>query len=110
VTIVGIALDGVLYKAAFQTTGELNDGLKLGELRSLCGDTCYSDVLSSLYWFIKGTASSLIDDFLGWAASYLPDINQFGFPEFPSNLLAVTLLTIATLTVYLFARKRFDGQ
>lgn len=72
VTVVGIMLDGLLYKTAFRATGELNDGLKLGMLRGLCGDACYSDVLSSLYWFIKGTASELLVDFMSWAAAFIP--------------------------------------
>lgn len=109
VTIVGIALDGTLYKASFQSTGELNDALKLGKLRSLCGDACYSDVLSSLYWFIKGTASSLLDDFMGWAASYLTNTNQIGAfePEQDSFLL---LLLMAILGSFFYMRRSRDDR
>jgi len=72
VTIVGFALDGTLYEASYDAVGQLNDGLKLGKLRSVCGNTCYRDVLSSLYWFIKDTAAGALDGFLNWASSYLP--------------------------------------
>ena len=72
VTLVGFALDGTLYKASFQATGELNDGLKLGKLQSICGDACYADVLSAIYWFINGTAVSALDGFLTWAFENLP--------------------------------------
>ena len=63
VTIV----DGALYKAAFRSTGELNDALKLGKLRELCGDTCYSAALSSIYWFLKDTSSQELNNFMSWA-------------------------------------------
>jgi hypothetical protein len=72
VMIVGFALDGTLYKASFQATGEINDGLKLGKLQSICGDVCYADVLSAIYWFINGTAVSALDGFVTWAISNLP--------------------------------------
>ncbi len=72
VAVVGIALDGVLYKAAFRSTAVLNDELRLGKLQSVCGDVCYSDALSSVYWFIKGTASGLLDDFVSWAGAFIP--------------------------------------
>lgn len=72
VMLVGFALDGTLYKASFQATGELNDGLKLGKLQSICGDVCYADVLSAIYWFINGTAVSALDGFVGWAITNLP--------------------------------------
>ena len=72
VMIVGFALDGTLYKASYQATGELNDGLKLGKLQSLCGDTCYADVLSAIYWFINGTATSALDGFVTWSIDNLP--------------------------------------
>jgi hypothetical protein len=72
VSIVGFALDGTLYEASYDAVGQLNDGLKLGKLRSVCGNECYSDVLSALYWFIKDTASGALDGFLSWASSYLP--------------------------------------
>jgi len=72
VMIVGFALDGTLYEASYQATGELNDGLKLGKLQSICGDACYADVLSAIYWFINGTAPSALDGFLTWAITNLP--------------------------------------
>ena len=72
VTIVGFALDGTLYKSSFQATGELNDGLKLGKLQSICGDTCYADVLSAIYWFINGTEVSALDALIAWAFTNLP--------------------------------------
>ena len=81
VTLVGFALDGPLYEASFSATGELNDGLKLGKLRSICGNACYSDVLSSLFWFIKGTMSSAIVGFMSWATPYLPAAD---LPPLPS--------------------------
>jgi hypothetical protein len=82
VVLVEFALDGVLYKASFSATAELNDGLKLGKLQSICGNSCYSDVLSSLYWFIKGTMSTALDGFLSWAAKYLPTKD---LPPLPSQ-------------------------
>ena len=72
VMIVGFALDGTLYKASFQATGELNDGLKLGKLQSICGDVCYADVLSAIYWFINGTAVYALDGFVAWSIGNLP--------------------------------------
>jgi len=72
VTLIGFALDGVLYETSFNAVAELNDGLKLAKLRSLCGTGCYSDVLSSLYWFINDTMAGAMGNFLQWAARYLP--------------------------------------
>jgi len=72
ITVVGIALDDFLYKTAFKSTAILNDELKIGKLQSVCGDACYSDVLSATYQFINGTASGLLDDFISWAAAFIP--------------------------------------
>jgi hypothetical protein len=85
VTLVGFALDGTLYKASFQATGELNDGLKLGKLQSICGDTCYADVLSATYWFIKGAAISALDGFLTWVFTNLPSSITSNLPR-PNDL------------------------
>lgn len=113
VTIVGFALDGTLYKASFHATGELNDALKLGKLRSLCGDACYRDVLSAIYWFINGTASSALDDFLSWAVPYLPSSVTDNLPR-PSQITAfhldqVSLLSFAAFAIlisFFFIRRR----
>lgn len=108
VLLVGFALDGTLYKASFHATGELNDALKLGKLRSLCGDTCYSDVLSSIYWFLNGTASSAASDFLSWAGQYIgskANTIQNAVPEFPSSSSILVLLTVIFMA-YLLTRRR----
>ena len=83
VMIVGFALDGTLYHASFQATGELNDGLKLGKLQSICGDVCYADVLSAIYWFINGTAVYALDGFVNWSIEHLPAsvTNELPRPE-----------------------------
>ncbi|MDG6950010.1 MAG: hypothetical protein JRM77_09255 [Nitrososphaerota archaeon] len=108
VMLVGFALDGTLYKASFQVTSELNDGLELGKLQSICGDACYADVLSAIYWFIKGTAVSALDGFLTWVFTNLPSsitdelpnistnpsqIGAFGMDQtFPFAMAALTLV------------------
>lgn len=63
--------DSIAYKAAFRATGELNDALALGKIRSICGDECYSAVLSQLHWFIRDYANQFLSDFESWASSYL---------------------------------------
>lgn len=74
-------VDGAVYKAAFRSTGELNDALKLGKLRESCGDTCYSTALSSIYWFLKDTGSQELDDFMIWAGSYVNLSPQSNVPQ-----------------------------
>lgn len=88
VMIVGFALDGTLYRASFQATGELNDGLKLGKLQSICGDTCYADVLSAIYWFINGTAVGALDGFVSWSITNLPSSVTNELPR-PKSLGAI---------------------
>ena len=71
VFIVNSAIDEISYKTAFRTTGELNDGLKLGKLAALCGDVCYSEVLSQIHWFIRDNFNGMLNDFLSWAGTKL---------------------------------------
>jgi hypothetical protein len=99
VMLVGFALDGTLYKASFQATGELNDALKLGKLRSICGDTCYSDVLSSIYWFLNGTASSALDGFVSWVGSNLPSNITDNLPKSNVNLNQIGALSITQISL-----------
>ena len=69
--IVNSAIDEISYRTAFRTTGELNDGLKLGKLTELCGDACYSEVLSQIHWFIRDNFNGMLNDFLSWAGTKL---------------------------------------
>lgn len=69
VFIVNSAIDELSYKTAFKSTGELNDSLKLGKLSELCGDACYSEVLSQIHWFIRDNFGNMLNDFLGWAGN-----------------------------------------
>lgn len=105
VTLVGFALDGTLYKASFQATGELNDGLKLGKLQSICGDVCYSDVLSTIYWFIKDTAASAVDGFLSWTISNLPTsiTNELPRPQSIGSLGSIGALDSGMVSLYALA-------
>lgn len=83
-TIVNGLLEKAAFNIAFKSTGELNNALKLGKLRSLCGDTCYVEVLRSLHWFIRNNVSQVLDDLQSWAGGYLagttkPDICSWPF-------------------------------
>lgn len=66
--ILNSAADAVAYKVAFKSTGELNDGLKLGKIVSLCGDSCYSALLSQIHWIIRDNFNGMLGDFENWAA------------------------------------------
>jgi hypothetical protein len=66
--LVNAAIDFATYKASFQTVGALNDGLKLAELRSLCGNACYSEVLHLIYQFIDNNLKNTIGDSETWAS------------------------------------------
>lgn len=64
--------DSVAYDAAFTSTGELNDALGLGSLRSLCGDVCYSAVLSGIHWTIRTYMDAFLCTFESYFTKYLP--------------------------------------
>jgi hypothetical protein len=61
--------DAVSYKLAFKTTGELNNDLSLATLRSICGDDCYSAVLSGIHWTIRLYMNQFLCAFEGWLSS-----------------------------------------
>jgi len=68
--------DAVSYKLAFKTTGELNNDLGLATLRSVCGDDCYSAVLSGIHWTIRLYMNQFLCTFESWLASLqVPYIN-----------------------------------
>ena len=71
--IIKSAIDAVGYKVAFAGTAELNDGLKLGKIVSLCGDSCYSDLLSRIHWFLRDNFDYMVGDFLSWATKIMQD-------------------------------------
>ena len=52
--------DSIAYKIAFKSTGELNDALGLATLRFICGDACYSVVLSGIHWAIRDYMNQLL--------------------------------------------------
>jgi len=64
--------DSVAYDMAFTSTGELNDALGLGTLRSLCGDVCYSAVLSGIHWTIRTYMDAFLCTFESYLTKYLP--------------------------------------
>jgi hypothetical protein len=65
--------DKVIFKVAFKATGEINDALKLGKLRSLCGDGCYRVVLSGIHWTIRVNLNQSLCEFEDWAGKTLAD-------------------------------------
>lgn len=70
--------DYVSYKIAFSSVGELNDALGLGTLRTLCGDECYSVVLSGIHWAIRDYMNQFLCQFDDYAAKYIqlvPDVS-----------------------------------
>jgi len=64
--------DAIAYHVAFATTGELNDALGLATLRSVCGDECYSVVLSGIHWSIRLYMNQFLCKFDNYAAHYIP--------------------------------------
>jgi|GEM_PF-5896500 hypothetical protein len=66
--------DGISYRIAFRSTGEMNDALKLAKLREFCGDECYRVVLSGIHWAIRVYMNQFLCDFENWASQYAPDI------------------------------------
>jgi hypothetical protein len=68
--------DAVSYKIAFETTGELNDALGLASVRSLCGNECYSVVLSAIHWTIRDYMNSFLCQFENWALTYVPTLTK----------------------------------
>ena len=60
--------DGVAYKVAFRSTGEMNDALKLAKLKEVCGDECYRFVLSGIRWAIRLYMNQFLCDFESWAS------------------------------------------
>ena len=65
--------DKVIFKVAFKATGEINDALKLGKLKSLCGDDCYRVVLSAIHWTIRVNLDQYLCEFEDWAGKALVD-------------------------------------
>jgi len=63
--------DGISYKVAFKSTGELNDALGLAKLQSLCSD-CYPVVLSGIHWAIRDYMNQFLCQFENFAAKYVP--------------------------------------
>jgi len=63
--------DYAAYRVAFTSTGELNDALGLGTLRSLCGDECYSVVLSGIHWTVRDYMDQFLCQFDAFAAKYV---------------------------------------
>jgi hypothetical protein len=61
--------DSFAYNYAFKSTGELNDALGLARLRSVCGDECYSIVLSGIHWAIRDYMNQFLCQFEGWLAT-----------------------------------------
>lgn len=59
--------DKLAYKAAFEATGEINDALRLGKLRSVCGDECYRLALSGIHWSVREKMSQYLCEFENWA-------------------------------------------
>jgi len=69
--IVNGAIDSAGFKLAWSGTAELNDGLKLEKIVSLCGDVCYAALLSQIHWFIRNNFDNEANDFMSWATNYL---------------------------------------
>ena len=68
--------DGVAYKVAFKSTGELNNDLGLATLRSVCGDSCYRVVLSGIHWTIRVYMDQFLSQFESWLPSQLTSISS----------------------------------
>jgi len=66
--------DSVSYRVAFRSTGEMNDALKLGKLKGLCGDECYGVTLSGIHWAIRVYMNQFLCQFESWASQYVPEI------------------------------------
>ena len=64
--------DRIAYNYAFKSTGELNNALGLARLRSLCGDDCYSTVLSGIHWVIRGYTVQFLCQFDSLLSRYSP--------------------------------------
>ena len=63
--------DKVAYNVAFKSTGEMNNALGLARLRSVCGDDCYSAVLSGMHWTIRVYMNQFTCQFESWASEYI---------------------------------------
>jgi hypothetical protein len=61
--------DKLAYNVAFKSTGEMNNALGLSRLRSVCGDDCYSLVLSGIHWVIRDFMNQFACQFESWLAS-----------------------------------------
>ena len=66
--------DSVSYRVAFRSTGEMNDALKLGRLKDLCGDECYRVTLSGIHWAIRVYMNQFLCQFESWASQYVPEL------------------------------------
>lgn len=67
--VVNAAVDFALYKISFATVGDINDGLGLATLRSICGNSCYSWVLHEIYQFIDNNLQNLVGNSETWAST-----------------------------------------
>lgn len=63
--------DAVAYKIAFKSTGDMNSVLGLAKLRSVCGDDCYSVVLSGIHWTVRVYMDQFLCQFESWATQYV---------------------------------------
>jgi hypothetical protein len=55
----------------------LNDALGLATLRSVCGDECYSVVLSGIHWAIRDYMDQFLCQFETWLISLsIPFVNK----------------------------------
>jgi hypothetical protein len=60
--------DKVAYKVAFESTGDINDALRLNKLRDLCGDDCYRATLSAIHWSTREDLNQYMCEFENWAS------------------------------------------
>ena len=50
---VGLLYSNMIYKGVFKFVGNVNNEFKLAKIRTLCGSTCQSALLSKIYEFGK---------------------------------------------------------
>jgi len=68
----------IAYSIAFKTTGILNNILKLGKLRSLFGNTVYSEFLSKIHWYFRDYITNLPTELVDTINNLLRQIGYFG--------------------------------
>lgn len=114
-----LAKEGVIYKAAFTTTGMASRAVGVNRLARVCGYKCVGFVQSEFHWLVRGTYSGALDTVSkeaikgnltreGWNKSVRRDVGEY--VENKSNATLVGTELVAESKVVNCVKRNLDNS